>query len=78
MAYTLWNHEGIRVDIKELHHFVDGFVVGPSFDLWERPDGELGCDIVNYICLTCHRGWFVPRAVVLNFCVLLLKNCNYY
>ena len=48
---------------KELHNFVDDFVVGTYFDLGESLDSELGCNIVDSLWLACHHGGFVPHAV---------------
>ena len=49
VASTLWRWEGIYVCIKELNHFVHGFITGISFDLSERLYSELGRNRVDCI-----------------------------
>ena len=60
----LWYRKGHCVGVLDLHHFIDGFVFGLFFKVGELLNGELGHNIVNRLCLACHRGGFNPHATV--------------
>ena len=64
MYSYLWCRKGLYISVKELHNFIDTFLVWLLFDQGDSFDGELGCDIVYSFWLARHRACLYARCSV--------------